>query len=217
MNRILGVFFCLLALAALAPPAQCCKCVVEGPTPVKEALAQAKAVFVGRVVESHLINEEYVLFVFAVDRSWKGAREQRVTLRTGRNEGICGFPFMTGEDYVVYAFGQVNERDPTLETNICTRTHRLQRDDPDLAELGKPEVVFAGEANAAPEKKATTTFGGAFRSSWVMIVTAAVGVAFVLGVTVGVLVGRRRRRQPLDSKPASVSPETGITSKLPGQ
>jgi hypothetical protein len=48
--------------------------------------------------------------------------QQEIAISTGLGGGDCGFPFQRGLEYVVYAFRNSEGR---LETNICSRTRRL--------------------------------------------------------------------------------------------
>jgi hypothetical protein len=133
--------FAIVLLALAAEEAGACSCI--GPRPPDEAFASATHVFEGKVVA---VSDQYTLFrkawdvvgetldrqrdwnsyarthgfkvVFEVTRSWKGSLKKRFVLYTGRGGGDCGYPFKTGQVYVVYAYCDA----AYCETNICTRT-----------------------------------------------------------------------------------------------
>lgn len=122
-----------------------CSC-AELPTPAEE-LERSDAVFSGKVLE---IKEEklkgYLIkkVLFEVKNTWKGVDESQVIITTGQGGGDCGFRFIEGQEYLVYA----NESDmyeaKSLTTVICDRTNRLNALQSDL------EFLSAGEA---PTKK----------------------------------------------------------------
>src|SRR5205823_463106 len=124
----------------------------------------------------------------------------RVSVRTEGNEGMCGFGFKTGRDYLVYAFRDQRAAETMLETSICTRTQELPGADADIRELGKPETVFAKEEITGSDKDSMTPAGGMSDWTWVFIVVAAANIAFGLGVALGVIVGRKSKRRPLQDE-----------------
>jgi hypothetical protein len=137
----------VLALACVRAPA--CSCVSGQPPEI--AFAQAKAVFLGRVVRLELVREkdssEYELLecILEVVVSYKGnslatnsGSRRFMQVRTGSGGGDCGFPFGVGQYYLVYAYGRA-----ALETDICTRTKGItSRNEAELdvlRRLGKEE------------------------------------------------------------------------------
>jgi len=48
-----------------------------------------------------------------------GESADAVMVRTGQNQAACGFPFVTGRRYLVYAY---QDDDGVLHTSICSRT-----------------------------------------------------------------------------------------------
>jgi len=122
-----------------------CSC-VGSPTP-KEALAAADAVFSGTVITIGEVprSRDDTNFwwaqkevSFRVTRTWKGTNQVNLVVRTGRGESDCGYHFVPGGSYLVYA----NWRDPmgasstNLFTSTCTRTREYSRAADDLRELG---------------------------------------------------------------------------------
>lgn len=58
----------------------------------------------------------------AVQERFRGAANQTVEVVTGLGNGDCGFPFVVGERYLVYA----DEDGGLLYTNICYHTKRTE-------------------------------------------------------------------------------------------
>lgn len=132
----------LVGLAAGLLPsgrvAEACSCMP--PPPPAQALEEAAAVFEGRVLRIHRragapLGEDFEV-TFEVYARWKGPAGDTMTVRTGGNDGMCGYGFMLGEHYIVYAQGDESQG---YWTGICSRT-RLY--DPEEAEaLGPAEPV----------------------------------------------------------------------------
>ncbi len=127
---------CLVSAVIVAVAAQSHACSCAHPDPPLEALAASDAVFTGRVVaidgdESYA----YRLRVsFAVQACWKGAETSTVLVFTADNDAACGFPFLLGGEYIVYA----SHANDALHTNLCTRTRPLAFAAEDLDALGDP-------------------------------------------------------------------------------
>ncbi|MGH7730446.1 MAG: FlgD immunoglobulin-like domain containing protein [Candidatus Eiseniibacteriota bacterium] len=84
--------------------------------------------------------------VFRVDRSWKGDPPATTRLLTAASDISCGYTFVPGARYLVYAFqgvdGWESGSDPSaLWTSLCWRTHPYSPEDPDLAALGRTRVL----------------------------------------------------------------------------
>lgn len=129
-----------LSAAPCPPAAARCSCVPPGPP--REALAQAEAVFSGRVVS---VGEEqsggnpdqpYLEVRIVPQRRWKGAAADTVTVLTPPNSAVCGFAFETGREYLVYAEGGDG-----LRVFLCSRTAALADAGEDLAALGAPAAT----------------------------------------------------------------------------
>jgi hypothetical protein len=128
-----------LSAAPCAPAEARCSCVPPGPP--REALAQAGAVFAGRVVsvgEQRGGNPEqpYLEVRFVPGRRWKGAAADTVTVLTPPNSAVCGYAFETGREYLVYAEGG-----DALRVFLCSRTAALADAGEDLAALGAPAAT----------------------------------------------------------------------------
>lgn len=137
MNSIVRILFSIVFFAITPFSAHACSC-VAGITP-EETYARADTVFIGTVQsveERHLWGRGSREIVFDVQTIWKGESISTLKIITGTGGGDCGFDFIEGETYFVYA-GQGgfygNER--TLETNMCNRTALLS--------LAEEDVIYA--------------------------------------------------------------------------
>jgi hypothetical protein len=65
-----------------------------------------------------------------VTENFVGAEGDHFELFTGFGGGDCGFPFRTGETYLVYAYREPGSGRWT--TGVCSNTKRIREDDPDL-------------------------------------------------------------------------------------
>lgn len=119
----------------LAAAAYACSC--APPPPPKEALEKATAVFSGKVLKIEKDGEYELAVTFAVDRQWKGIADKEVVVRTGTNDGICGYKFKKGTSYLIYAHETKREELKYLVTNICTRTAAVADAKEDLKALGE--------------------------------------------------------------------------------
>lgn len=112
------------ALLAAGPAAPCssasamCSCVP--PPSVPRALGEADAVFQGRVVDVRNGREDRRVRI-RVSRRWKGAAGDTVTVRTSRSSASCGFDFVAGTEYLVYA-RRAREPETALVASLCSRT-----------------------------------------------------------------------------------------------
>jgi hypothetical protein len=134
MQTILLVL--VLALNALPASSPLCFCIVPE---VPEAFEQAKAVFVGEVIEivepatsgekAASPNRFYVVR-FRVEKSWKGAfLSSEIDVLSDQGRGCFAYPKVTkGERYLVYAdpaFESGSESSRFLIITNCNRTAML--------------------------------------------------------------------------------------------
>src|ERR1700755_23518 len=72
---------------------------------VKEARENSQAIFTGTVLDIiKPLEKTFLLVKMKVALNWKGADSYEITITTGRGDGDCGFPFITGQKYLVYAY-----------------------------------------------------------------------------------------------------------------
>lgn len=120
---------CLLLFVTVSlTPAVACSC--NTPPPIENALTEADAVFVGRVVEMAIQRHDGGLEKnacrFEIIEIFKGieARKKTVLVLTAMDSGSCGYPFELGDKYLVYAYNHKED----IATNMCQRTKPLVRD-----------------------------------------------------------------------------------------
>ena len=118
-----------------------CTCVKPGP-PCK-ALGEASVVFSGTVkgvtegARKQKPNGEVDfsprLFKFSVEEIFSGNPTRVTEVATGLGTDDCGYPFVTGASYLVYAYRDA--KDDRLYTSSCTRTKRVANASEDLQYL----------------------------------------------------------------------------------
>jgi len=131
--------WCVLIIASISGAASVFACSCMNPGPPCEATSKSAAVFVGTVVASknakttgqYDFNSREVKF--SVEESFKGLGSTEALVFTGWGGGDCGYPFRTGQQYLVYAYK--DEKDGRLGTSICSRTRQLSEAKEDLAYL----------------------------------------------------------------------------------
>lgn len=130
-SRIRLIAWCAVAsvIGANSRDARACSC--EQPPPPQEALANADAVFSGRVISVESADTTDLVRLRVQD-AWKGVEREEVVIRSG--PGNCAIYFVLDHDYLVYAY----DDDGELVTNMCTRTARLQDAAGDVSALGPP-------------------------------------------------------------------------------
>lgn len=147
------------AVAALWPSAaDACTCARSGSA--CEEFSRVDAVFVGRVIGIQDSNESPKLGTrrvqIAVVEALRGVNPGTVNVRTyPANGGSCGYPFVEGETYLVYAF---QPEAGVLVATMCGRT-RVAADVPD-------EIAYL-RTLARPAAGATARLKGQLQSlSW---------------------------------------------------
>jgi len=163
-------------IAGLMPgAARACTCLP--PPPPAEALADADAVFLGKVARIATAPAEAnrlarVRVTFVVREAWKGVGAVYTDVYTARDGASCGYGFRKEETYLVYAYAGDGGR--TLQTSLCTRTRPLDQAAEDLAVLGDGTVWDTDDGRAC---------GGP---------TNAAAVQVVFFTLLGLGLGRRR-------------------------
>ncbi|MBE9129514.1 MULTISPECIES: protease complex subunit PrcB family protein [unclassified Coleofasciculus] len=135
----------LLAASAVifgAEIANACSCLVREP---QEYFESANAVFSGRVIDviepgrrsdRSNPNSTNRRVRIEVSEVWKGNKARQVILTTSDSSASCGFNFVEGEDYLVYA----SRSEGRLTTNLCSGTKSLVQAQADLAMLNQQEI-----------------------------------------------------------------------------
>jgi hypothetical protein len=126
------------ALVAAGPrPAAACSCTNE--LTLQQEFDGAWVVFSGRVLEINA--DPFGTLAVRMDpiQRWKGSLAPGQIVVTPVNEAVCGFPFVVGEEYLVfglyYAYGITYT--PTPYTHLCSKSGLLA-DNPYLAQLPPP-------------------------------------------------------------------------------
>ncbi|MEH7379617.1 hypothetical protein V7138_03915 [Bacillus sp. JJ1533] len=122
-------------------PRQASACSCAQPESVKDELNRKTAVFSGKVID--LVDEnkfsytqssaDPIQVLFEVNESWKGPNTSQIIVSTARSGASCGFEFEVNREYLVYAYGDIDQ----LETGFCERTALLSVAGEDLAILGQ--------------------------------------------------------------------------------
>ncbi|MFO7167239.1 MAG: hypothetical protein DIU80_004350 [Chloroflexota bacterium] len=178
----------LLAVFALPRPAAACSC------PPKQspgaALADSHAVFAGRVVRLRqpgpqvALTSTFPFFTYGVpahaplhvtlevSQVWRGPSQRTTDLYTARFAAGCGFLFVLGREYLVYAVENAREQ---LVTYRCSRTSELGDAGEDLAFLGPgirpaagspPSAVWGWALWGAGACVAAAALAGLWRRRW---------------------------------------------------
>ncbi len=175
-----------------ASPAAACSC--AGLTPA-QAFERADSVFVGEVtsfrVKSGLFGQSSIdptTVDFTVMEVWKGPQQRTLTIRTVRSEVSCGYEFVEGLQYLVYALDG--------QTGLCDRTALTIQAAEDLASLGegwKPGRAGVGASGSSGDDSAG--MGSPLGSSGCGAASDSTAAdAAVLGLLAGAAVLSIRRR-----------------------
>jgi hypothetical protein len=123
-------------------PAAACSCL--DPPPLDRAFAASAAVFTGTVLDvgdpGPDPDGDVAVRVLLKD-CWKGTSSDTIRILTPANEGVCGFPFHPGTEYLVFAYVFAYQGSGDLYVFLCGRTHQTYAGDPDIAGLGPPRVT----------------------------------------------------------------------------
>ena len=142
MKHLIQVILLIGTFAMSAADSQACSCI---SFEVPEALSEARAVFVGRVIaitkprsndpKAALADRLYAV-KFRVEKSWKGAtffREVIILSDQGRAGCFSWGPFLKGRKYLVYA--EEVEGDSLAVLFSCNRTAWVANASQDIRQL----------------------------------------------------------------------------------
>lgn len=102
-----------------------CSCAPQGPP--EEALQAADVVFRGTAVNVDDVTRgggyppSGRRVAFRTKTVWKGPHEKAFVIQTGYDGGACGFGFVVGAEYLVYAA----KTPGGYYTSLCTRTREV--------------------------------------------------------------------------------------------
>ena len=179
----------------LGNPGQAHACSCAQPGSPSEELRESSAVFAGRVVSVRhtydpdgrsVSRDDHSTIGFEVSAVWKGTVYEDMVITTPPTGGSCGFRFVEGEEYIVYAYDGPYV-DGGYSVGICTRTALLEQAQEDIDELGEGRASQAGTGEPAPEKPEKTV------ADWLRFVVQAVAAAVVAigGLVLNALFGCR--------------------------
>lgn len=130
-------------LIALLASGRVLACGCNKPGPPCKAYGEASVVFNGTVKSvkegtrkrkpNGDVDFEPRLFKFSVEETFSGAPGKELEVATGLSADDCGYPFVKGASYLVYAYR--DEKDGRLYTSACTRTKRVAGASEDLQYL----------------------------------------------------------------------------------
>jgi hypothetical protein len=152
----------LTAKLSYASCAGRCPCIAPpggsyySPAAIAQAQRDADAIFRGHVIHvdtlerdtsalesaptqapRRFIRATVIRYTFAVERSWKGPREQQLVITNYDVETSCGRAYKSGVNYLVYADKyRQGKRPQTLSTYSCSRVRSGSDAEKDLKILG---------------------------------------------------------------------------------
>ena len=135
MKKRLNILFISLLIGLSLP----CDCDLP-PTP-ENGFEMADVVFSGQVIQivedwNNFLNEVSI----SVSSIWKGEIANEVLILTGIDDGLCGYSFEIGFEYLIYGYYSGNE----IWTDICTRTNFLEYANEDLDYLNQLVICDNG-------------------------------------------------------------------------
>jgi|SRR5271155_4386289 len=161
----------LLVAALLLVPATSHACSCIGPQPICSAYWQSQVIFRGRVAEQTLFSSTnetvknldgsysiiqgpgYYRVRFSVLEMFRGeSQSKEIDILTNEQSSGCGFPFITGAEYLVFTYANANTNE--LWTSTCSHTHEL--------EPGVEDADLAWMRALATAPKAATIYGTVF-------------------------------------------------------
>ncbi len=191
---VVGIAFALgaLMLHAHSGPAYACSCVEPGsPT---EEVSKFDAVFAGTVFLVHhsydpeamnVTPEDRTTIGFEVSAVWKGVVHETTYITTPPTGGSCGFRFVEGEEYIVYA-SDSRYGDDSYTASICSRTALLSAAQADLDALSAGQAPQTGTMGPVPIDTEIRLDG-----AWLVVLLAGT-VLLSMGIGGFVAYGRAR-------------------------
>ena len=137
--RWLVVLFLALASLAQTSEVRACSCMQLSPS---EGLSSSHAVFTGEVTDiapNQATRFGGLEITLRVKRFWKGDPEREIKVHTAGSSAACGYTFVRGETYLVYA---VRDHADPMRVSLCSRTAPVANAKEDLRFLGKPSHQF---------------------------------------------------------------------------
>ena len=183
--RVAGIALLVGVVWLLGNTGQAYACSCADPGSPIEALETSAAVFAGRVVSVEgafdpdnvpYSPEDRTTVEFEVGAVWKGVVHERMYVTTRPDGASCGFTFVEGEEYVVYAHDSA-EVDGGYGVYLCSRTALRSQAQADLDALGEGDAPQAGTGGPAPGQSPDTAAGGV----WAILRAIIAAIAQWLG------------------------------------
>ena len=144
MTILVFIFSGIFIISSFPSITSACSC-AELPS-VEEEFERSKAVFSGKVIDikdkRSLKGYRSKSVLFEVTNTWKGVEQSQIIITTGQGGGDCGYNFIKGEEYLVYAGESIMYGTNSLVSTMCDRTDVLSSSQEDLEVLGegKPPI-----------------------------------------------------------------------------
>lgn len=148
MTLLVFIFIGIFIIGSFPSVTSACSCVELSS--VEEEFEHSKAVFSGKVVDikvrRSLKGYTTQSVLFEVTKTWKGVEQSQIRITTGQGGGDCGYNFIKGNEYLVYAYESTMYGAKSLVSTMCSRTDVLSSSQKDLAVLGEGQPPI-GEVN----------------------------------------------------------------------
>jgi MYXO-CTERM domain-containing protein len=177
----------LLGLLAHAAPARACSC---AELPFEMARQSSVAIFEARVasIEDGADGARHVHL--DVVQTWLAAEHEHAEVVTASTEAACGFTFVVGQSYLVYASALEGE---AYRVSLCSRTRLMADADDDRALLGSgvvPVDIEDAPEDEAPAARTPPTRAGCASCS---VTRADGGLAAIAALAIALALATRRR------------------------
>jgi hypothetical protein len=135
----------LLTALLLLAPASALACSCTNNLTLEQEFGYAAGVFSGRVIAINPVPDDPNTVLVTLDpiTRWKGPLEGPQVVATPANEAICGFPFLVGEEYLVFWTSYQH----VPYTHLCSRTSLLANNS-DVPQLPTPQLPVPAAARS---------------------------------------------------------------------
>lgn len=125
---LFGIFMLLFSVTKNAMSCSCGE-----PPPLTKEFNITSAIFVGKIIkgEAIKIDDTYMdrKFTVEISKVIKGKLKDTVEIYTSIDCGACGYDFIIGRNYLIYAWN--NEEENKLIVNLCSRTKEQSEIEPE--------------------------------------------------------------------------------------
>ncbi len=170
MKKIIYISLVLaIIIIASAEKSFACSCAFNDEPvemQIQKAFADSEAVFSGEVISIEPKDEFTLSIKIKTSQVWKGEELEEFTVNTANQSAMCGYYFVVGRKYLVYA----NQSDEVLMTTNCSRTANFNKDG-DAEHLDKLTQTLMDKTPKVRLKNAVkvkSTIGGEAHDSYVI-------------------------------------------------